>query len=237
MPAALAQSGPAAYYNPPTEDGSRPGKFYVNLSPVFLARPDFLMAALAAHEGLPGHHLQIALAYDRKDLPSLRRYGENSAFVEGWALYAERLVDELGLYRDERERYGMLSNRAWRACRLVVDTGLHALGWSRRRAIDFLVAHSALPRREAETEVDRYITWPAQALAYMVGEQEILAARDEARAALGERYTPQAFHDAVLDAGPLPLEAMRAEVRRWIAARRASSMPTKEPAAASKPAP
>jgi uncharacterized protein (DUF885 family) len=198
----------AARYWPPADDGSRPGIYYINTwKPE--SRPRFSMTSLAAHEGVPGHHLQIALAMENKDLPEFRRHAEFTAYVEGWALYSERLADEMGLYEDDLSRLGMLSEQAWRAARLVVDTGLHDEGWTRERAVDFMMHALLTSRDEVETEVDRYTVWPGQALAYKVGQREISALRDEVKAKLGRRFDIRAFHDSVLRPGPLPLPLLR----------------------------
>jgi uncharacterized protein (DUF885 family) len=161
---------------------------------------------------VPGHHLQIALAQEAQDLPAFRRLSGGwlaNAFVEGWALYTERLADELGLYTDELARYGMLGYQAWRACRLVVDTGLHHLRWSREQAIDYFLNNVGLPERETLNEVDRYIVWPGQALAYKVGQREIEALRRDQAQRLGERFDVREFHDAVLGHAAVPLSTLR----------------------------
>ena len=200
----------ARYFQPPT-DLSRPGVYYINTYKPE-SRPRFSMTSLAAHEGLPGHHLQIALALENKGLPQFRRSAGFTAYVEGWALYSERLGDEMGLYRDDLSRLGMLSDQALRAARLVVDTGLHAKGWTREKAIDFMKANTPMSQEEIEAEVDRYTVWPGQALAYKVGQLELASLRDEVKARTGRRFDIKAFHDAVLRHGPLPLPVLRASV-------------------------
>jgi uncharacterized protein (DUF885 family) len=170
------------------------------------------------HEGVPGHHLQIALAQELRDVPEFRRNDDVTAFVEGWGLYAEKLGEDMGIYRDPWERFGRLSLEMWRACRLVIDTGMHALGWSRERAGQCLRENSALAEAEIEFELDRYIGWPGQALAYKIGEQVILGLRREAAARLGARFDLRRFHDTVLGAGPLPLPILERRVRAWIEA-------------------
>ncbi|MBI4425190.1 MAG: DUF885 domain-containing protein [Elusimicrobia bacterium] len=197
----------ARYYSPP-DDLSRPGIYYINTYEPG-SRPRFGMAALAAHEGLPGHHLQIALAVESGDLPAFRRHGGFNAFVEGWALYSERLADEMGLYPDDLSRLGMLMAQALRACRLVVDTGLHAKAWSRQKAVDFMKENTPMSEGEIAAEVDRYIIWPGQALAYKVGQREIAAIRKEAEARQGRAFDLRAFHDAVLRPGAVPLPTLR----------------------------
>ena len=199
---------PPGKYLAPSPDGTRPGRYYVNTSsPGKRVRYD--AEALAFHESVPGHHLQLGIAQGLRDLPTFRRLGVVMSYVEGWGLYAERLADEMGLYSGDLDRIGILSFDAWRACRLVVDTGLHALGWSRRQAVEVLAAHTALSAVDIENEVDRYIGWPAQATAYKVGQLELLRLRAEARRRGGSAYDVRAFHDAVLGSGALPLGALR----------------------------
>jgi uncharacterized protein (DUF885 family) len=169
------------------------------------------LPALAFHEGVPGHHLQIGLAQEAENLPAFRRMSAGwlaNAFVEGWALYTERLADELGLYPDELARYGMLGYQAWRACRLVVDSGLHHLRWSRQRAIDFFFDNVGLTERETVNEVDRYIVWPGQALSYKVGQREIEAVRRDQERRLGDRFDLRAFHDELLRHAGVPLSSL-----------------------------
>jgi len=200
----------ARYFQPPT-DLSRPGVYYINTYKPE-SRPRFSMTSLAVHEGLPGHHLQIALALENKELPQFRRSAGFTAYIEGWALYTERLGDEMGLYQDDLSRLGMLSDQALRASRLVVDTGLHAKGWTREKAIAFMKDNTPMSQEEIEAEVDRYTVWPGQALAYKVGQREIMALREEAKARTGRRFDIKAFHDAVLRHGPLPLTVLRDSV-------------------------
>jgi uncharacterized protein (DUF885 family) len=215
VPDYLAADSPSAYYSPPAPDGSRPGEYFVNLhEPTKRGRAE--TASIAYHEAIPGHHLQLAIASERTDLPAFRRLSwGHTAFVEGWALYTERLADEMGLYRSDLDRLGMLASDSWRACRLVVDTGLHALGWTRQQAIDFMNAHAPVSREEIVVEVDRYIGMPAQALAYKVGQREILRLRREARAALGSAFDIKAFHDAVLGGATISLRVLRDRVGAW----------------------
>ncbi len=207
----------ARYFQPPT-DLSRPGVYYINTYKPE-SRPRFSMTSLAVHEGLPGHHLQLALALENKALPQFRRSAGFTAYVEGWALYSERLGDEMGLYEDDLSRLGMLSDQALRACRLVVDTGIHAKGWTRERAISYMKENTPMSQEEIEAEVDRYTVWPGQALAYKVGQREIAALREEVRARTGRRFDVKAFHDAVLRHGALPLEILRASVLEAFPAR------------------
>jgi uncharacterized protein (DUF885 family) len=176
----------------------------------------FLKEALFLHEAVPGHHLQVARAQEIQALPKVRRDYDNSGYGEGWGLYAEGLGKDLGLYTDPYSRFGRLTLEAHRACRLVVDTGLHSLGWSRTRAIDYLIEHAQLERGFAEAEVDRYLVMPGQATAYKVGELRILALRERARAALGPRFDIRRFHNAVIDHGALPLTVLDQVIDDWI---------------------
>jgi len=180
--------------------------------------PLFGLPAWVLHEGVPGHHLQIALAQERTDLPAFRRKDEPTAFVEGWALYAEQLGEEMGVYRDAYERFGRLSFDMWRACRLEMDVGIHWKGWSKEQAESCLRDNTALPETSVVQETQRYIAWPAQALAYKVGELQFLAERQRAEQALGIRFDIRAFHDALLDDGPMPLSILHEQISRWIEA-------------------
>jgi uncharacterized protein (DUF885 family) len=207
-----------AYYREPAADGSRPGRYYVNTSAPE-TRTRYEAEALAFHEAIPGHHLQIAIAQERESLPRFRRHSGSGAFVEGWALYTERLADEMGLYSGDLDRMGMLSYDAWRASRLVVDTGLHHFGWGREEAIEYLFENTLLARNNVETEVDRYIAWPGQALAYKLGQREILALREEARRALGPAFRYPEFHDRVLENGAVTLPVLRGVIGDWLGAR------------------
>ena len=202
-----------AYYREPAADGGRPGRYYINTSEP-QTRPRYEAEALAFHEAVPGHHLQVAIDQELTSLPTFRRHADVTAFVEGWGLYAERLANEMGLYSGDLDRLGMLSYDAWRASRLVVDTGMHALGWSRAQAIQFMTEHSALAVNNITNEVDRYLVWPGQALAYKIGQLEIRRLRADAEARLGSRFDVRAFHDAVLGHGPLPLGTLREAVSR-----------------------
>lgn len=215
VPDYLAADVPPAYYTPPTPDGARPGTYHVNLHEPG-ERGRYSTASIAFHEAIPGHHLQLAIATERTDLPSFRRMSwSHTAFVEGWALYTERLADEMGLYEDDLDRLGMLSSDVWRACRLVVDTGLHAMGWSRQQAIDFMVEHMPVDIDTITVEVDRYIGMPAQALAYKVGQREIFRLREHARGALGDRFSIKDFHDVVLGAASISLPVLQSRVAAY----------------------
>ena len=215
IPAYEAPQSVVAYYRQPAPDGSRPGIYFVNTYRPEV-RPRYQSEVLTFHEGFPGHHLQTAIAQEIEDIPEFRRHVGATAFVEGWALYAERLADEMGVYSGDLDRLGMLSYDAWRASRLVVDTGIHAFGWSRQRAIDFLRENTLLAEENIENEVDRYITSPGQALAYKLGQLEILRLREMAKARLGDDFRISEFHDRALENGALSLPALREVVERWV---------------------
>lgn len=215
IPELEAEGSAPAYYMPPALDGSRPGTYYSNVN-----RPEertsFDLEATAFHEAVPGHHFQISIALETPDLPLLRRMSFFTAYVEGWGLYSERLADEMGLYSSPIQRLGMLSADAWRASRLVVDTGLHAFGWTRQQAVDYMAANTPVAPIDIEAEVDRYIAMPAQALSYMTGRLEIEELRARATIALGDSFDIKAFHDTVLAAGELPLAVLGDLVDDWI---------------------
>jgi uncharacterized protein (DUF885 family) len=205
-----------AYYQQPAPDVGRPGQYNINLyAPE--TRPRFEARVLAYHESIPGHHLQIAIAQERSELPAFRRHEGFTAFVEGWALYTEVLADEMGLYPTPLDEMGRLSFDAWRASRLVVDTGIHAKKWTREQAEQYMLAHTALTPENITNEVDRYISWPGQALAYKMGQLEILSLRKEAQAKLGAAYDPKAFHDAVLEGGAVTLSVLHQQIEDWMA--------------------
>lgn len=216
VPAAEAPGGPAAFYLQPSVDGSRPGIYFANTHEV-TERFRHAAEVTAFHEAIPGHHFQLSTALTLTDLPLLRRIGDFNAYAEGWGLYSERLAAEMGLYSDDVALLGMLTMDSMRAGRLVVDTGLHAKGWSRQQAVDYLREHTPMPQVEIESEVDRYIAYPGQALSYMVGRLEIQRVRARAEQALGERFDIRAFHDLVLGGGALPLSVLEAVVDEWIA--------------------
>ncbi|OXM71882.1 DUF885 family protein [Amycolatopsis sp. KNN50.9b] len=215
VPAAEAPGGPAAFYLQPAVDGSRPGIYFANTHEV-TERFRHAAEVMAFHEAIPGHHFQLSTALTLTDLPLLRRIGDFNAYAEGWGLYSERLAAEMGLYSDDVALLGMLTMDSMRAGRLVVDTGLHAKGWSRQQAVDYLREHTPMPQVEIESEVDRYIAYPGQALSYMVGRLEIQRVRARAEQALGERFDIRAFHDLVLGGGALPLSVLAAVVDEWI---------------------
>jgi uncharacterized protein (DUF885 family) len=204
-----------ARYYPGAADASRPGYFMVNTYRLS-ARPKYEMEALTLHEAVPGHHLQISRAQELTGLPDFRRNAEYVAYVEGWALYCESLGETMGFYKDPYSKFGQLTYEMWRACRLVVDTGMHALGWSRQQAIDFMKENTAKSEQDIAVEVDRYIVWPGQALAYKIGELKIKELRAKAEKRLGKTFDLRRFHNALLDNGPLPLDLLEQEIDRWI---------------------
>jgi len=217
IPEVAAKDATIAYYLPPAADGTRPGSYYINVTDP-TTRTVFESEALAFHESIPGHHLQIAIAQELQGIPEFRRHAWITAYGEGWGLYTERLSDEMGLYSGDIERLGILSFDSWRACRLVVDTGMHALGWSRQEAIDYLMENSPQAPNNIVNEVDRYIAWPGQALAYKIGQREIVQLREKARSEMGSRFDIKVFHDTVLGSGPVPLPVLGDLVDRWIEA-------------------
>jgi uncharacterized protein (DUF885 family) len=219
VPAHLAPKYTGGRYVEAPVGGTRAGTYWVNTY-ALESRPLYVLEALTLHEAVPGHHLQIALQQELQGVPPFRRAAGVGAFVEGWGLYSERLGLEAGFYQDPYRNFGRLTYEMWRACRLVVDTGLHALGWSRSQAMDFMAANTALSLHEVRTETDRYISWPGQALAYKMGELKIRELRRQAETELGPRFDIRAFHDAVLANGPVPLPVLEEQIRDFIAAHR-----------------
>lgn len=215
----VAPTKASAEYNQPSADGTRPGIFWIN-SYDLPSRPTYTSEVLSIHEAVPGHHMQITLAIENEDLPAFRRFGGPTAFVEGWGLYSESLGKELGLYTDPYQEFGALSFDMWRACRLVVDTGMHWKGWTREQAIRFMLDNTALTETDVIAEVERYIALPGQALAYKAGQLKISALRARAEAALGADFDLRAFHDEVLIDGAMPLSVLEAKIERWIAAQK-----------------
>jgi uncharacterized protein (DUF885 family) len=210
-----AKNAVPADYMPGAQDGSRPGHINVNeWDPEH--RLTLNIEAIAYHEGVPGHHLQISIGQELKDLPAFRKNGDYTAFIEGWALYSERLGKEIGFYEDPYSDYGRLENEMWRAIRLVIDTGVHEKHWSREQMVDLFHRYTAMDEPNVQTEVDRYIAWPGQALAYKLGQLEILRLREEARQKLGSKFDLRAFHDEVVGSGPLPLDVLHTQVENWI---------------------
>jgi uncharacterized protein (DUF885 family) len=217
VPDYAAKSQTTAYYQPGSLAAGRPGYYFVNTYDLGM-RPRWEMEALTLHEAVPGHHLQISLAQELPDVHPLRRHGGYTAFVEGWALYAESLGEEMGFYGDAYSRFGQLTYEMWRAVRLVVDTGMHSQGWTRDQAIRYFKENSAKSEHDIVVEIDRYIVWPGQALAYKLGELKIKELRARASAALGDRFNLRVFHDRVLEAGALPLNILEQRIDAWIAA-------------------
>ncbi len=216
MEAFRAPDSVPADYSPGAGDGSRPGRINVNeYDPEH--RLLLNVEAIAYHEGIPGHHLQFSISQELTDIPPFRKYGGYTAYSEGWALYSERLGKEVGFYQDPYSEYGRLGNEMWRSIRLVVDTGVHYKHWTRQQMVDFFREHTAMDEPNIQTEVDRYIAWPGQALAYKLGQMEILALRAQAKKDLGPKFDIRAFHDEILDAGPLPLDVLHIRVTKWIA--------------------
>jgi uncharacterized protein (DUF885 family) len=224
-PREIAPGMPGAYAQGAAPDGSRPGYFYINTYKPE-TRPEYEITSLILHEAVPGHTFQGGIAVELKDIPKFRRYGGYSAYQEGWALYCEGLGDEMGLYDDPYVRFGRLSNEIWRAVRLVVDTGMHQKHWTRQQAIDYFLANVATSEYNATTEVDRYTSWPGQALAYKIGELKIKELRARAEKELGPEFDIREFHDALLLNGPLPLTVLEKQVKTWIASKKGEAKQT-----------
>ena len=216
VPDYLEKTSAPAYYEPGAPDGSRPGRLFIDTYDA-ADRGLYSVEVMAYHEGLPGHHLQISIAQELEGLPDFRKYGGYTAYAEGWGLYSERLGKDVGFYQDPYSDYGRLEGDIWRAIRLVVDTGVHSQHWTREQMVQYFHDHSAIDETSIQAEVDRYIAWPGQALAYKIGQLKILELRDRAKKALGDRFDLRAFHDQVLDSGALPLDVLSDRIDAWIA--------------------
>jgi uncharacterized protein (DUF885 family) len=210
-------SASSGQYQGPSLDGSRPGIFYVNAYDL-KARPRWALEALSLHEAAPGHHFQISLQRELRDLPMFRRFSRDTAYIEGWGLYAEWLGYEMGVYEDPVARFGALDAELWRAIRLVTDTGIHYKGWTRQQTLDYMFANSPAEQTRAVSEAERFAAIPGQALAYKIGQLKLIELRKRAEKALGEKFDIRAFHDEVLKDGAVPLEVLEAKIDRWIAA-------------------
>lgn len=221
VPDYAAKTSAPAYYQPGTPDGSRPGRLFIDTYDAE-HRNLYSVEAIAYHEGIPGHHLQISIQQELKGVPEFRKFEQYTAYTEGWAFYSEHLGKDIGLYQDPYSDYGRLENETWRAIRLVVDTGVHSEGWTRDQMVDYFRAHSAIDEPSIQAEVDRYVAWPSQALAYKIGQLKILELRDRAKKALGDKFDIRAFHDQVIDSGALPLDVLEQRIDTWIAASTAS---------------
>ena len=215
IPDYQAPASPTAYYYSGSQEAGRAGFFMANTYKLE-TRPKYEMEALSIHEAVPGHHLQITLAQELDNIPKFRRYGGYTAFVEGWGLYSEKLAEEMGFYEDPYSKFGQLTYEMWRACRLVVDTGMHTLGWTRQEAIDFMLSNTAKTENDVTVEIDRYIAWPGQALAYKIGELKIRELRSKAEKEMGDNFNIRDFHDVVLGHGAVPLDILEKHVNEYI---------------------
>jgi uncharacterized protein (DUF885 family) len=224
VPDYLEKNAPPAYYQPGTPDGSRPGKLMINLYNA-TDRNLYSVEAIAYHEGLPGHHLQISIAQELKGIPEFRKYEDYTAYTEGWGLYAEQLGKDAGFYQDPYSDYGRLEADMWRSIRLVVDTGVHSEGWTREQMVQYFRDHSNIDETSIQAEVDRYIAWPSQALAYKIGQLDILAERGRAQKELGSKFSLRAFDDEVVDSGALPLDVLDQRIEDWIASQKSGAQP------------
>ena len=215
IPEYQAPASPTAYYYGPSSDGKRAGYFWANTYQLN-TRPKYEMAVLALHEAVPGHHLQIALANELENVPEFRKHAGYTAYVEGWALYAESLGEDMGMYRDPYDKFGQLTYEMWRACRLVIDTGIHAYGWSRTQAIDYLLLNAAKTTHDAEVEIDRYIVWPGQALAYKIGELKIKELKKQTQEKFKDEFDIRAFHHIILKDGAVPLNILEKKILDYL---------------------
>jgi uncharacterized protein (DUF885 family) len=221
IPSYAEKSQTTAYYEDGNPDAGRPGYYSVNTYDL-KSRPKWEMEALTLHEAVPGHHLQISLAQEMTDVPQWRKYQGYTVFVEGWALYAESLGEEMGMYKDPYSKFGQLTYEMWRAVRLVVDTGMHAMGWTRDQALDYFKTNAGKTEHDIVVEVDRYIVTPGQALAYKIGELKIKELRAYAKKELGDRFDVRAFHDQVLGNGAVPIDVLEKNIQAWVGERKAA---------------
>jgi uncharacterized protein (DUF885 family) len=212
------KSAGKAFYQRPAPDGSRPGTYYANLYRMS-DMPTYQMAALAYHEGIPGHHMQIAIAQELEGIPKFRKYGGYTAYIEGWGLYSEMIPKEIGLYADPYSDFGRLAMELWRACRLVVDTGIHAKKWTRQQGIDYYVNNTPNPKPDAVKMVERHVVMPSQATAYKIGMLKIVQLRESAKAKLGDKFSLPEFHNVVLKNGAIPLSVLEDLVNEWVASK------------------
>jgi uncharacterized protein (DUF885 family) len=236
LPDSYKQSRDNGYYSSAASggssaaaDGSRPGILWINIYAPGV-QDKFNLMTISLHEGLPGHHLQTSIAQERQDLPSFRRFDSTNAYVEGWGLYAESLGQEMGFYADPWQRYGHLNYAILRANRLVIDTGIHEMGWSIEQGVHWMTEHSSMTDAQAAAEVERYAAYPGQALSYKIGELRILALRDRAHKRLGSRFDIKAFHDQILAGGSMPLQILQENVERWLATSPPADRPGARPA-------
>jgi len=222
VPDFMEKTSAPAYYEPGTPDGSRPGRLFIDTYNV-TDRNLYSAEVIAYHEGLPGHHLQISISQELGDVPTFRKFSFYTAYQEGWGLYSERLGKDVGFYQDPYSDYGRLEADIWRAIRLVVDTGVHSQHWTRDQMVQYFHDHSGIDETSIQAEVDRYVAWPSQALAYKIGQLKILELRDRAKTALGDKFDLRAFHDQVLDTGALPLDVLSDRIDAWIASQKSAS--------------
>ncbi len=230
VPDYAAKTSAPAYYESGTPDGSRPGRLFIDTYDA-THRNLYSVESIAYHEGIPGHHLQISIQQELTGVPEFRKFGEYTAYTEGWAFYSEHLGKDIGLYQDPYSDYGRLENETWRAIRLVIDTGVHSEGWTRDQMVQYFRDHSAIDEPSMQAEVDRYVAWPSQALAYKIGQLKILELRDRAKKALGDKFDIRAFHDQVIDSGALPLDVLERRIDDWLMTQSSAAAPAAAPAA------